>query len=144
MLNIEMKNTHLVGLFLFLVAMGKSHADVIELDNAALAKLQSEGVAIIDVRRLDEWQETGLVEGSHPLTFFDAKGKYDAAAWIDKLNQIVKPDQPVVLICARGVRSSKIADLLDKRLGYSAVHNVTDGILSWLKDNKPVVAYTVK
>lgn len=82
-----------------------------------------------------------MVEGSHPLTFFDAKGRYDAKAWLGELDGLVRPDQAVVLICAHGVRSAKIAGLLDKRLGYTQVHNVTKGISAWLSEKRPVVAY---
>lgn len=116
-------------------------ADVTEVDNPSLQSLQAQGMTIIDVRRPDEWSDTGIIEGSHGITFFDAKGRYDVNAWLTQLSELVKPDEPFVLICARGVRSSKIADLLDKRLGYSAVHNVTDGILDWLKQGKPVVSW---
>jgi rhodanese-related sulfurtransferase len=116
-------------------------ADVTEVDNASLQSLHAQGVTIIDVRRPDEWTQTGIVEGSHGITFFDAKGRYDINAWLTELSELVKPDEPFVLICARGVRSSKIAELLDKRQGYSAVHNVSNGILDWLKQGKPVVAW---
>lgn len=116
-------------------------ADVTEVDNSSLQSLQAQGMTIIDVRRPDEWSDTGIIEGSHGITFFDAKGRYDVNAWISELSELVKPDEPFVLICARGVRSSKIAELLDKRLGYSAVHNVTDGILNWLKQGQPVVSW---
>lgn len=116
-------------------------ADVTQLDNTSLEKLRAQGVAIIDVRRADEWAETGLVEGSHPITFFDKDGAYDAQAWIKQLDAIVKPDQPVVLICRSGVRSAKIASFLDKRLGYRAVHNVTKGIEDWIKEKRAVSAY---
>ncbi len=63
---------------------------------------------------------------------------WDQALYEDKL---IKPDQPVILICARGVRTSKIAELLDKRLGYTQVHNVTAGINAWLKEERPVVKW---
>lgn len=116
-------------------------ADVIEVNNDELEKLRADGVAIIDVRRQDEWEYTGLIEGSHPLTFFDKKGRYDAEAWLTELDAIVKQNQPFVLICARGVRSAKIADFLDKRLGYSQVHNVTKGILAWLGEKRAVEAF---
>ncbi|MFT5893676.1 MAG: rhodanese-related sulfurtransferase [bacterium] len=115
-------------------------ADVMEVDNPTLQGLQAQGVTIIDIRRPDEWSNTGIIEGSHGITFFDAKGRYDVNAWLAELSELIRPDQPFVLICARGVRSSKLAGLLDKQLGYSAVHNVTDGILEWLKQGKPVVS----
>lgn len=117
-------------------------ADVVEIGNATLEQLVSENVAIIDVRRVDEWQKTGLIEGSHGITFFDEKGNYDVNSWLDKVADIVQSDQPIVLICAHGVRSSKIAQFLDKRLGFTDVHNVTDGISAWLADKRPVVDWT--
>ena len=117
-------------------------ADITEVSNSSLESLQAQGVTIIDVRRPDEWLSTGIIEGSHGITFFDAKGGYDVNAWLAELSVLVKPDEAFVLICARGVRSSRIAKLLDKRLGYSAVHNVTDGILDWLGQGKPVVSWS--
>jgi rhodanese-related sulfurtransferase len=116
-------------------------ADVTEVDNPALQSLQAKGVTIIDVRRPDEWKQTGIVEGSHGITFFDAKGGYDVEAWLNELSVLIKPDEPFILVCARGVRSSKIANLLDERLGYSAVHNVSNGILNWLEEGNPVVIW---
>lgn len=116
-------------------------AEVTELDNPSLQELQEQGVAIIDVRRADEWLQTGIVEGSHGITFFDEKGRYDVNAWLDELSKHVSKEDPFVLICARGVRSSKIAELLDKRLGYAGVHNVTKGIYEWIKKEKPVVEW---
>jgi rhodanese-related sulfurtransferase len=118
-----------------------SVADVTELDNATLQQLKDEGVAIIDVRRDDEWQHTGILEGSHGITFFDKNGRYDINACLSEVDKLIKPDQPVILICARGVRTSKIAELLDKRLGYTQVHNVTAGINAWLKEKLPVVKW---
>ena len=118
-----------------------SVADVTELDNTTLQQLKDEGVAIIDVRRDDEWQHTGILEGSHGITFFDKNGRYDINAWLSDVDKLIKPDQPVILICARGVRTSKIAELLDKRLGYTQVHNVTAGINAWLKEERPVVKW---
>lgn len=114
-------------------------AEVGELDNPGLERLRADGVAIIDVRRVDEWKAKGMIEGSHGITFFDAKGNYDVTAWLDKVGEVVQPDQPVVLICDQGVRSSKIAEFLDKRLGYTEVHNVTGGISAWIGEDLPVV-----
>ncbi len=115
------------------------HAEITQVSNEDLQQLQQSGVTIIDVRRQDEWMQTGMVEGSHGITFFDKQGRYDVNAWLAEVSELIKPDDPVVLICARGVRTAKIAELLDKRLGYTGVHNVTDGIRSWIKNDQPVV-----
>ncbi len=119
-------------------------AGVTELDNAALESMLDDDVIVIDVRRIDEWESTGLVNGSHPITFFDARGRYDVADWLSQVDNISddnEKEKKIVLICARGVRSAKIASLLDKRLGFKNIYNVSDGINHWIKKGKPVEKY---
>jgi len=94
------------------------------------------------VRRPDEWQASGLIEGSHPVMFFDKKGRYDVKTWLAEIDKLVERDEPIALICARGVRSSSIADLLDAKLGFTHVHNVTGGMVDWVKEKRPVVAWS--
>ena len=137
-----MNSIRLLVLFLTIGFLGHAAADVVELDNNSLKTLQEEGVIIIDVRRPDEWADTGVIAGSHGITFFDEKGRYDVNEWLAELSKEVKPSDRFVLICAHGVRSSKIAELLDKRLGYSAVHNATKGMYSWLADGHAVESWT--
>ncbi|NND90781.1 MAG: rhodanese-like domain-containing protein [Granulosicoccus sp.] len=128
--------------FLLLASYGTAQAEVREIDNQALLEMQFGSAKIIDVRRLDEWKSTGMLQGSHGITFFDERGNYDVNGWLAALAELTGPDEPIVLICARGIRSSKIAQLLDTHYGFSAVHNVTDGIHAWLRSGHPVVPYT--
>jgi len=129
-----------LGLVLLLLS-GLAQAEVKNISNAELAALSKDEVTIIDVRRPDEWQATGLIEGSHPVMFFDANGRYDVKAWLASVDAIVPRDKPIALICARGVRSSNIANLLDKKLGFTDVINVTGGMVKWVKQGRPVVQW---
>ena len=63
----------LLSCCLLLAAFG-ARADVVDIDNAELAKLAASGVPVIDIRTRPEWEETGIVPGSHLLTFFDERG----------------------------------------------------------------------
>jgi len=122
-------------------------ADVGELNNQALSEMITDDVIIIDVRRDDEWKRTGVLAGSYPITFFDARGRYDVADWLSQVDAISEADergQKVVLICAAGVRSAKIAGLLDKRLGFTEIYNVTHGIDHWIERGNPVEPYNPK
>jgi len=130
------------GIALLFAMVTASFADVEEVDNNALEALIANGVPVVDVRRVDEWQSTGIIDGAHTLTFFDKHGRYDAEKWLNALNKIAPKGTPVVFICEAGVRSKTIADLLDKRLGYSGVHNHSKGMQDWIKASKPVVKYT--
>ena len=39
------------------------------IDNAKLKELVNQGVVLVDIRRKEEWQQTGVVEGSKTITF---------------------------------------------------------------------------
>jgi rhodanese-related sulfurtransferase len=117
-----------------------AHAEVINVDNAELARLAASGAAVIDIRTEPEWKGTGVLSGSKLLTFFDERGQVDAPAWLAQLKTVTKPGQPVILICRSGNRSSSAAQFLAKQPGYKTVYNVTAGINSWVKEGRAVVA----
>ena len=108
------------------------------IDNAGLKELLRRGVKIIDIRRLDEWNKTGVVEGSRRLTAFDARGGF-VRSFPKDLGKIAGPDDEVILICRTGNRSSVLANMLTEQAGYTKVYNVKDGIVDWLKNKNPVV-----
>ena len=115
------------------------HAEVIDVDGAGLQQLRAAGVAVIDVRRPEEWRKTGVIEGSHLLTFFDKKGRYDLDEWLPAFAAIAESDRPVALICRSGNRSGKVARMLDEQFGYRQVYNVQGGILGWLDEGRSTV-----
>lgn len=108
------------------------------IDNAALKKLLAGGTKILDLRRQDEWDKTGVVKGSHRLTAFDKMGKFNRS-FPDGLKKFSGPKEPIILICRTGNRSSVLANMLVEQAGYTSVYNVTDGIVKWIKDGNPVV-----
>jgi rhodanese-related sulfurtransferase len=114
-------------------------AAVTNIDNAELEKLISQGVPVIDIRRPEEWQQTGIVKGSHLITFFDKRGNYNVRAWLDKLAPIAGKNDPFILICRTGNRTGTVSRFLDQKLGYTKVYNVQKGITSWIAGGKPTV-----
>jgi rhodanese-related sulfurtransferase len=123
---------------LFLAAFAV-RADVVDIDNAQLERLIKSGIPVIDIRTRPEWEETGIVEGSHLLTFYDERGRADPPAWLDKVKPIAKPGDPVILICRTGNRTKAVSQLLSKQAGYATVYNVRDGIKGWTRERNPVV-----
>ncbi len=115
-------------------------AEVQEIDNVQLQELLAQKVPIIDIRRAEEWTQTGIVEGSHLLTFFDAAGNYDARDWLARLEPIAGKEDPFILICRTGRRTGLVGQFLDKQLGYTNVYNVTKGITHWIDQKNPIVA----
>ncbi|MCB1738058.1 MAG: sulfurtransferase [Gammaproteobacteria bacterium] len=99
--------------------------------------MQAEGVVLYDIRRPEEWRQTGVVEGSRLLTFVDAGGRV-SPAFFDTLTREVAKDQPVMLICRTGNRTDALARLMVEKLGYTKVYNVQHGITDWLRERLPV------
>jgi rhodanese-related sulfurtransferase len=128
---------------LFFAALGllaafAARADIVDVDNAELARLTAAGVPVIDIRTAQEWQETGVVPGSHLITFFDERGKADPAAWLEKARVVAKPGQPVAVICRSGNRTRAVSQFLSQQAGYGKVYNVKEGIRGWTRENRPV------
>ena len=97
-------------------------------------------MAVVDIRTPEEWHETGTIEGSHWLTFFDANRDHDVDAWLRTLDAIAGAGQPVALICHGGKRSLNVARPLDGEPGDRRVYNVRHGVSGWIAEDRPVVA----
>ena len=127
----------LAAMLLFWLAV-PAGADVVQLDNAGLEALIAQGVPVIDIRTEGEWRDTGVIEDSHLVTFFDDQGQYDVDAWMRRFADIADPDESVILICWTGQRSHLVTQFLDTRGGYARVYNVSRGLESWLGTSRPV------
>jgi len=120
--------------FLLLLATSPIQAEVTNLSNQQLMKMIENGTPIIDIRRAEEWKDTGIIKGSHLITFFDEQGNYDLQNWTEKLSKIAGPDQPFILICRSGNRTGKVGHHLDRKLNYSRVHHLAHGIKNWMRE----------
>jgi len=128
-------------LFFSLLTITLWAADFTNIGARELQSLVNEGHPVIDIRTQPEWQETGIVQGSHPVTFFDTQGNYNPQLFMLQISQYVTDkNQPFALICRTGSRSKLVADWLGK-MGYTKVYNVQWGILDWKKKGYPTVPY---
>ncbi len=126
---------------LFLLALSLpffARAEVIDIDNAELARLMATGVPVIDIRTEGEWKDTGVLPGSRLITLFDERGRADAPAWLEKVKEVAKPGQPVIVICRSGNRTQAASRLLTQQGGYATVYNVKDGIRAWTAQGRPL------
>ena len=116
-----------------------AHAEVVNIDNAELARLSASGVPVVDVRTEGEWKESGVLAGSKLITFFDEAGRSNPPQWLEKLKSVTKPEQPVIVVCRSGRRSLAVAQYLSDQAGYKTVYNVSKGMNSWLGEGRQVV-----
>ncbi|MBK9026822.1 MAG: rhodanese-like domain-containing protein [Propionivibrio sp.] len=124
-------------LFCF-TALG-AYAEVVNVDNAELARLAASGVPVIDVRTEGEWKQSGVISGSKLLTYFDEQGNVDQPAWLAQVKKYAKVDQPIILICRSGRRSDAASQFLSQQAGYKTVYNANGGMNAWSKEGRSVV-----
>ncbi len=117
---------------------GCSKPPYTDVDNTGLQGLIKQGVPVYDIRRPDEWRQTGIVEGSQKLTFVDASGRPNPSFLADFSARVGKND-PVVLICRTGNRTDALARELMEKHGYTKIYNVQNGITRWIGEGNPVV-----
>ena len=108
------------------------------LDNTQLQIMLQQKVPVYDIRRAQEWQQTGVIEGSQLLTFVDAGGRVQAD-FLSRFTAAVGKDDAVILICRTGSRTRTLARHLTEEMGYSRVFNVRNGITGWIRDDLPVI-----
>ena len=97
-------------------------------------------ILFVDIRRPDEWKSTGVAEGAVPIDL-----RRDD--FIDAVKAARKGNQPVALICARGVRSRRMTRRLTEA-GLTLIVDVPEGMLGshtgpgWLKRDLPIWEWT--
>ena len=115
-------------------------AEIVHVDNAGLKRLRAADVAVVDIRTPEEWSETGTIEGSHLMTFFDASGEHDIDAWLRSVSAIAGTGRLLALICHGGKRSLEAARILDEQPGSRRIYNVRHGLSGWIAEDRPAVA----
>lgn len=128
-----------LALAVFSLAALTARAEVVNIDNAELARLAASGVPVIDIRTEGEWKSSGVIAGSKLLTFFDEKGNANPPKWLEKAKALATADQPVIVICRSGKRSLAATQFLSGQAGYKTVYNVTNGLNAWVDDGRAVV-----
>lgn len=106
-----------------------------------LSAVRAKEILLVDVRRPDEWEKTGVAEGAVPIDLRrDDFVEAVKAALGDQ-------DLRVAVICARGVRSRRMTRLLNEA-GLGPIIDVPEGMLGssagpgWLKRELPLVSWS--
>ena len=98
----------------------------VEVDVAEARRRQESGAVLLDVRNPDEW----------------AAGRVDGSTWIP-MNEVtarqdeLPRDQEIVVVCAVGARSAKVAQALNA-WGFTAA-NLAGGLAAWTEAGHPLV-----
>ena len=127
-----------ITIFLMISSMSL-FAEIVEVNNDKIDKLIKVGVPLVDIRTETEWYETGVIDQSNLLTFFDKYGNSKVEEWITKFEKIAGRKDPVIIICRSGRRSRVVANYLVQKENYLTVYHATNGIKSWIESNNKIV-----
>ena len=105
---------------------------------------QKNGGIVIDIRREEEWKETGILQGSNTITAFTKDGNIHPdfpKKFFDLINDI---DVPILLYCRTGNRTGILGQALIDQVGQTNVSHLSEGIVGWKKEGHPTVDYKVE
>jgi rhodanese-related sulfurtransferase len=125
------------GRNLFYAALSENVGQQISVTQAHEMAVAGE-IVLIDIRRPDEWQATGSPASGHRLDM----RREDFTQALAELTGGAR-DARVALICARGVRSSRLTNRLTEA-GFSNIIDVPEGMLGsgagpgWIREGLPV------
>ena len=114
-------------------------AEIYEVNNEKIKRLLGKSVPLIDIRTEGEWHETGVINSSHLLTFFDKDGNYDFNKWMIEVGKIADETGPVIIICRSGRRSRIVSDMMIKGNTEYIIYHATNGIKSWIESSNKTV-----
>jgi len=130
--------------FLIMVAITVSlSAKFTTINIKTFEEMRKKGVVVVDIRRKEEWQKTGIIKGAKTITFFDKDGDYDFIKFMAKFTKYVKnKHQPFIIYCAHANRTKVLGKALSQMFYLENVYDLEDGIENgWLKAGKKTVKY---
>ena len=101
--------------------------------------LENSDMKVVDIRTQMEWQQTGVVPGSHTITFFDQMGNYDAEGFLKAMDTLGGKEAEIGLICRTGSRTAQIAGFMAQQ-GYN-VKNLAGGVMKLMGEGYDLEAY---
>ena len=112
-----------------------------ELTPQQFIDARENGGVVIDIRREEEWKETGIIKGSQTITAFTKDGKIHPdfpKKFFDLINDV---DVPILLYCRTGNRTGILGKALIDQVGQTNVSHLSDGIVGWKKQGFPIIDF---
>lgn len=104
----------------------------------AYRRLQAGELTLVDIRRPEEWRQTGVAKGAVAI---DMRNPAFAETLLQQVGG--KRDAPIAIICRTGNRTTQMQQAL-REAGFSQVYNVREGMAGsaagpgWIRQGLPV------
>ena len=118
-----------------------AHSKQIEINVEQVMNLLYDNAILIDIRREEEWKETGIIEGSITSTLFNKNGTANLIQFLSDVKKSAKVDQPILLICRTGRRTKVATQYMLKNTKFKNVFSVSGGITEWRDKGFKMVVY---
>jgi rhodanese-related sulfurtransferase len=109
----------------------------------AYAQARAGQLTLVDIRRPDEWRQTGVAQGALRINMAHPQG---AAGFVRQVEaEVGDKNAPIGLICRTGNRSTQMQQAL-AGAGFTKVYNIEEGMAGssagpgWIKRGLPVEA----
>ena len=130
--------TLLLSIFLNL---NVAQAQDIEIEVAQLKNLLDNNAVLVDIRREEEWKQTGVIFGSMLSTFFNKDGTANINVFLSDLRENVSAEQTILLICRTGRRTKVATKFMLSNTEFKEVFSIIGGITEWKKQGLRTVSY---
>lgn len=126
----------------------KRHPGVKHIEAPQLLKLKSDDVVIFDAREVNEYAVSQLENA------IQVDPKIEAQNFLERYQEAIS-DKTVVFYCSVGVRSSKLAERIEKQLNkqtenelgtdnHLEIYNLLGGVFEWHNNKRPLVSASGK
>lgn len=110
----------------------------------AFAQAQSGKLTLVDIRRPDEWRQTGVAQGALQINMAHPQGE---SGFVQQLTAELggNKDAPIGLICRTGNRTTHMQRTL-QAAGFTQVYNIKEGMVGsgagpgWIARGLPLEA----
>jgi rhodanese-related sulfurtransferase len=105
-------------------------------------KMLKNNTPIIDIRRANEWANSGIIDNAKTIAFFTMFGTYKLEKWLEEFKKTVKnKNDKFILVCASANRTKALANILQNE-GYTNIYELDCGMSGWIRNGNEVVAYS--
>ncbi len=143
----ELRNAGIAALIMALLSISLAacarHETGPEISaSEAFQRVQAGELKLVDIRRPDEWRQTGVAQGAIRLDMRQPGGPQGFAEAL--LREVGGDwDTPVAIICRTGNRTTQLQQAL-RGLGFTQIYNVREGMAGsaagpgWIRLGLPV------
>ena len=131
----------IIAALLFTLNLAYSKDIEINISQTVNFLYNNANTVIVDIRRHEEWRETGIIDGSITSTLFNKNGTANLVKFLSDVRDSATADQTILLICRTGRRTKIATDYMLKNTEFQKVFSVEGGILEWKKKGHKIIAF---